>query len=143
MMHIRLAQFADLGWISDLWQKEMPSFWSSNMIESSFTEAGALTLVSCHQEEGIGFIMGTTLGCCEIYGIAVASSCQRRGVGGGLLQTFLEQAHSCGCSSVFLEVAETNVVARRLYERHAFHEIGKRSQYYNDVDALVLKHDLS
>jgi len=36
-----------------------------------------------------------------------------------------------GASRILLEVRESNRPARRLYEKHAFREVGRRLKYYN------------
>lgn len=62
----------------------------------------------------------------EILHLAVAPEHRRRGVGGALLQAFLEGRRG----RVFLEVRPSNVAARRLYQRFGFTEIGRRESYY-------------
>ena len=44
--------------------------------------------------------------------------------------------------NIFLEVRDSNKVARGLYERSGFTEIGVRTNYYGDEDAIVMKLDL-
>ena len=133
---IRDATLQDLPIIADLWARVMPSFWSADMIERSFEAKGSITLIGPE-----GFIMGTVLGMAEIYGIAVEPAHQGRGVGGQLLQAFTQRMDECGAPSVFLEVAETNESARRLYAAQGFYQIGRRPNYYKDVAALVLRKD--
>jgi ribosomal-protein-alanine N-acetyltransferase len=56
-----------------------------------------------------------------------------------LLQEFLALARSRGTEKVFLEVRESNLAARRLYEKSAFSESGRRRFYYREPqeDAIV------
>ena len=68
--------------------------------------------------------------------------------GDGLLQAALEAAEREGAKAVYLEVAEDNVAARRLYASHGFEEAGRRRAYYpragaGAVDALVLRRALN
>ncbi|HXF95509.1 MAG TPA: GNAT family N-acetyltransferase, partial [Gemmatimonadales bacterium] len=46
-----------------------------------------------------------------------------------------------GASAVYLEVRESNTVARRLYRRLGFEEVGRRARYYRrpEEDAVVLR----
>ena len=60
----------------------------------------------------------------EIENIAVAGRARRRGLGTRLLGEFLDLAQSRGAEAVFLEVRESNLAARRLYEKWAFVESG-------------------
>jgi ribosomal-protein-alanine N-acetyltransferase len=53
-----------------------------------------------------------------------------------------------GVASVFLEVDERNLPARRLYAGFAYREVGRRQSYYTESDgkagtALVLRCDLA
>lgn len=70
--------------------------------------------------------------------IAVKSSCRNRGIGSLLLACLLRNAEEKGADKAFLEVRDSNLVARRLYERFGFEVIGKRKNYYVDEDALIM-----
>jgi ribosomal-protein-alanine N-acetyltransferase len=81
----------------------------------------------------------------EILSIAVASARQGRGLARQLLDTNLRRLAALGARSVFLEVEEGNVSARRLYRRAGFQEVGRREAYYavgHGAAALVLRRDL-
>ena len=67
----------------------------------------------------------------EIENIVVATECLRQGIADQLLQALIDQAESAGASRILLEVRESNRPARRLYEKHAFREVGRRLKYYN------------
>jgi ribosomal-protein-alanine N-acetyltransferase len=77
----------------------------------------------------------------EIENVAVIGSARRRGLGSRLLGEFLNLVRERGGSEVYLEVRESNLAARRLYEKWAFVETGKRKAYYHDPpeDARVLR----
>ena len=48
-----------------------------------------------------------------------------------------------GAAAMFLEVSESNLAARALYEAGGFARAGLRRRYYADgTDALVLRRDL-
>src|SRR5271165_2313087 len=61
----------------------------------------------------------------EILNVAVDSRFRRQGVGERLLQVELERG-----GIHFLEVRESNVAARRLYEKKGFREVAVRKGYY-------------
>ncbi len=77
----------------------------------------------------------------ELGDIAVEESARGRGIGRTLLRTVLRELPPAGVRELFLEVRVSNTVARRLYERHGFEEVGRRSGYYTrpKEDALVLR----
>jgi [ribosomal protein S18]-alanine N-acetyltransferase len=66
----------------------------------------------------------------EILSVAVAPSARRAGLATTLLRHHLGRLVAAGGRKVFLEVAEDNVAALRLYQRHGFSEIARRKAYY-------------
>lgn len=76
----------------------------------------------------------------EIENVAVAPEARRLGLGEALLKEFLQVAGRRGCQMIFLEVRESNLAARALYEKCGFLESGRRKMYYADPpeDAQVL-----
>jgi len=78
----------------------------------------------------------------EIENIVVGTEFLRQGVGGSLMLAFIAQAGRLNASRVLLEVRESNGSARRLYEKYGFHEVGRRSAYYNHPreDALLYEY---
>jgi ribosomal-protein-alanine N-acetyltransferase len=77
----------------------------------------------------------------ELANLAVAPEARGRGLGGRLLDHFIEVARERGVERLFLEVRESNDVALRLYRSRGFHRIGRRKGYYDrpHEDALVLE----
>lgn len=101
-----------------------------------------LTLVVEENAEVVGFIVGSQVAQeCEIENIAVNGKARRRGLGTRLLGEFLELVRSRGGQEIWLEVRESNLAARALYEKWAFVETGRRKAYYQNPaeDALILK----
>lgn len=78
--------------------------------------------------------------------LRIATSPLRRGQGlaGALLRDCQTQLSVQGCTALFLEVRESNLAARALYERAGFFEVGRRKRYYQDPEeaALLLRSDL-
>lgn len=84
----------------------------------------------------------------EILSIAVAPEQRGRGLSRDLFLTHLGHLAGRGVRTVFLEVEENNMPARRLYERTGFAVVGRRERYYKDADgadlnALIMRRDLS
>ncbi len=77
----------------------------------------------------------------EIENLVVALEQRRHGVGSKLLQQLLHEAAEKGAKAIILEVRESNVPARRLYEKHGFSQEGRRPGYYQNPveDALLLR----
>lgn len=68
----------------------------------------------------------------ELENIVVAPAVRRMGIGMQLLDTLLVQARQNDSASIFLEVRESNMAARRLYEKLGFRENGRRRAYYTN-----------
>jgi [ribosomal protein S18]-alanine N-acetyltransferase len=92
----------------------------------------------------IGFIMSRlAAGEAEILSVAIGPNWRRRGFARPLLDLHLRHLAGLGARTVFLEVAEHNTPATRLYRRAGFHEVGRRQGYYDGAAAaLVLRRDL-
>ena len=79
----------------------------------------------------------------ELLTIAVAPNARRQGIADRLMTRSLAQA-ARKAETAFLEVAEDNRAALRLYQRHAFTQVGHRPAYYARtsgpaVAALILQ----
>jgi [ribosomal protein S18]-alanine N-acetyltransferase len=84
----------------------------------------------------------------EILTIAVDPRSRGAGQGRLLLRTHLGRLAALGVRSVFLEVAEDNRPALRLYRSFGFEEVGRREGYYGRragaaATALVMRRDLA
>jgi [ribosomal protein S18]-alanine N-acetyltransferase len=64
----------------------------------------------------------------ELLNLAVDPACRRRGLG----RRLLAELASMYRGTLWLEVRETNLVARKFYETLGFQEAGRRPQYYRD-----------
>jgi [ribosomal protein S18]-alanine N-acetyltransferase len=113
-------------------------------------EAWSPTVISLHIEMpgGFGFIderggmilSRTIMDEAEILTLAVMPAARRIGVARGLMDAALQHAGAAGAQAMFLEVAEENDEARRLYDRIGFSVVGRRPRYYaNGDDALVMR----
>ena len=82
----------------------------------------------------------------SIDNVAVSPSLQGRGLGAALLQGALRKMSRLGQQRCLLEVRESNVAARALYEKNGFVVDGIRSRYYKTEhgreDALLMSRRL-
>lgn len=79
----------------------------------------------------------------ELLTIAVPPALRNRGIARRLVAVFVEQARLRGAASAFLEVAEDNAPARRIYAGAGFTESGGRRGYYRTpegryIDAILM-----
>jgi ribosomal-protein-alanine acetyltransferase len=81
----------------------------------------------------------------EILNIAVRADFRRKGVASALLLAALDQLHRSAIADVYLELRESNLPARTLYERHGFTPSGCRKAYYHHPteDAVCMMRKLT
>ncbi|MGB0658712.1 MAG: GNAT family N-acetyltransferase [Mangrovicoccus sp.] len=120
----------------------MPRPWAAaefaELLEQRFS-----FLVADHPQ---AFALGRAIaGEAELLTIAVHPSAQGQGLGRATLAAFETQAVTrFQATEAMLEVAQTNIAARRLYEAAGFAQIGERPDYYRDqtgarVTALIYR----
>jgi [ribosomal protein S18]-alanine N-acetyltransferase len=80
----------------------------------------------------------------ELENIAVDPTAQRQGIGRQLLDSLFGMAKETKSEAVFLEVRESNIAARALYEKAGFTQTGRRKAYYQDTqeDAILYRRNL-
>ena len=78
----------------------------------------------------------------EIMNVVVDESFRRRGIATALLRALMTKAREEGAEVVFLEVAENNTAARRLYGRLGFRTVCVREKYYagSCENAIILQY---
>jgi ribosomal-protein-alanine N-acetyltransferase len=71
--------------------------------------------------------------------VVVAAEFLRRGIANELMRELIQSAQNEAASAILLEVRESNLPARGLYEKHCFREVGRRRAYYRDPaeDAIL------
>ena len=117
-------------------------------------EAWSATVISLHVglPGGFGFVDArggmilarAIMDEAEILTLAVLPDARRQGLGRDLLHAAMRRAAETDARTMFLEVAEDNGAARRLYTSQGFTEVGRRKRYYaNGDDALVMRVSLT
>lgn len=78
----------------------------------------------------------------EIYNVAVHPAARRRGLARRLTGLVLEAGRSLGLERALLEVRESNIAARSLYEGLGFRQCGLRRSYYAEPneDAVLYEY---
>jgi [ribosomal protein S18]-alanine N-acetyltransferase len=120
--------------------------WSDDEIEGLLLDRSVVAHRASVGGHLVGFIISRIIiDEAEILSVAVAPSRRERGLARRLLDLNLRRLAGLGTRTVFLEVDEGNVAARRLYRRAGFREVGRREGYYaagKGAAALVLRRDL-
>jgi len=103
---------------------------------------GRGVVLVAEEEEGqlCGFVCAKAVaGEWEIENVVVAAAFLRRGIANELVRELIHRAANEAASAILLEVRESNLPARGLYEKHGFREVGRRRVYYrNPVEDAIL-----
>ena len=123
--------------------------WSEDEFERLLLDRSVLAHRATLGHQPVGFIISRiAAGEAEILSVAVARAHQGRGLARRLLDLHMRRLAGLGVRTIFLEVDDDNVPARRLYARNAFRQVGRRAGYYPRPGsaagaALVLRRDLA
>jgi len=135
---IRCASLNDVPTILAIERQSGASHWTPEQYNKLITDG--VVLVAEETGNLRGFVCGKAVaGEWEIENVAVATEFLRRGIADTLVCDLIRRAQSEAALSVQLEVRESNLPARRLYEKHRFREVGRRKTYYTDPaeDAIL------
>ena len=115
------------------------SGWSENELDALIS--GRNVIADCAtdgpDETIAGFIISRiALDEAEILTIVVGSKFRNQEIGRALVDHHLFNLNRAGVRSIFLEVAEDNVAALRLYRNQGFQPVGVRKAYYSGVDGV-------
>jgi len=119
--------------------------WQSDLIARVLGTPGGYGFLARSKGVAIGFsLCRSAAGEGEILTLCVDPLSRRRGIGRGLLEASINEARRRHLDALFLEVAEDNAGAQRLYSAFGFIRVGLRPAYYHfssghSVDALTLR----
>lgn len=140
-MIVRKAVAADIPAVAALERSEFPDGADEGMLARLLDAEGGVILAAEEGGDLLGYIWARfVLDEGDIGNIAVAPGFRRRGAGAALLKALLEEAERRQAAVVQLEVRESNLAARRLYEKNGFETVGKRKNYYEKPaeDAILM-----
>lgn len=112
------------------WQHRLKSLFSSGNSDPRKTANNVVGLVG----------IWTALDQAHIVVIATHPNERRRGVGELLVLATITEALKNGATNATLEVRKSNTVARSLYRKYGFNDVGIRHRYYHDnrEDAIIM-----
>jgi len=147
---VERMRVADVEIIARLHARCFYDAWDSSMLRQILLMPGAFGLVACWGGRGsaIGFALGRIAADeCELLSLGIAPEHRARGVGAKLLAASMDHATSEGATRFFLEVAEDNQPALKLYRAHGLAAVGRRPDYYENASgprtaALTMRCDL-
>ena len=139
---LRPAETADIDQIVEIEQACFSDPWERRSLASLIGDSRVVFAVAEGDDRRIkGYVTAWfVLNEGEIGNLAVAPQWRGGGIGSSLLDGVISHTADRGVTRLFLEVRESNTVARQLYESRDFLEIGRRRRYYRQPveDAVVL-----
>jgi len=120
--------------------------WPFESYASLANSPGGILLLCEAKTQVVGFVAARQAADqAEILNIAVHIDFRRKGVASALLAGALDAFRRSAIAHVFLELRESNLPARKLYERHGFLRTGRRKSYYTNPteDALCMLRKLT
>lgn len=116
--------------------------WSAESLAQILAMPGACGWLLEADALPVGFALARfTLDEGEILLTGVLPAARGQGHGARLMRAVIAAARAAGMAKLFLEHAELNVAAARLYQRAGFFQIGRRLQYYSDPSSPSARYD--
>ncbi len=113
--------------------------WSEKALSEELENENSHFLVAV--SDGVTGYIGVQEICGEAYitNVAVFGKYRKSGIGRALLRAACDGAKSRGCEFITLEVRESNMPARSLYESEGFEKAGLRKNFYSSPaeDGLI------
>ena len=138
---LRPMRETDLRHVLHIERRSFSIPWSEATFRGLLRRQSAALLVGEEAGEVLGYaVLWFAADDAELGDMAVLPESRGRGLGRWLLDAALAEAARRGAKTVYLEVRESNVAARRLYERAGFRTAGVRADYYTQPteDAILM-----
>lgn len=133
--------------IIEIVNESSPDPWKRNFFSSELDVDNSVFIICIEEDSGIvvGFlIFRLFVDFIEIINIAVRKKYRMKGVGREMMDYLYDSAKRKNIGEVYLEVRESNFVARKFYNQCDFSIVSKRNFYYKNPleHALVLKRNI-
>lgn len=141
------ATAADAAALAALYAEALPPGWPANELAKACSDPSRAVLKATEGAHLHGFIiLQFAADEAEILAIAVAKHRRRLGYAASLLRRGISACRDRIMSCIYLEVAESNDPARKLYEKFGFLVTGRRENYYRSSSsafetALIMRRD--
>ena len=135
--HIETLRSTDIEVVAKVHAKCFFDAWAPPMLRQVLGMPGAFGYVA--RRAGYGSVVGFALGRvvadeCELLSLGVEPDFRSQGIGSQLLAASMSRAAAEKARWFFLEVAEDNKSALRLYKSYGLTGVGQRLDYYENAD---------
>jgi ribosomal-protein-alanine N-acetyltransferase len=140
-IRLRAATVSDNDLLAELNAANLPEEWDAEFFAGVLENPGGFGFIAEANGAPTGFVLARAVANeAEILAIGVSALYRRNGIARRLLQAAGASAGDRGAQALFLEVADDNEAAGKLYESQGFRLAGRRKRYYsNGQDALLLR----
>lgn len=140
LITIEQMTWADYEQIKEKLISDFDDFWSDSILKSELMGENKQYIVAKRENAIIGFA-GVMLvpPDMELMNIVTKKSERGKGIGTFLLNKIIEIAQNNKMEQILLEVSSKNYIAKKMYEKAGFVEIGLRKNYYSlQEDAIIM-----
>jgi len=78
----------------------------------------------------------------QLNNIGIKKEHRHRGLGTVMLNHIISYPHAVPPRKIYLEVSVNNAPARSFYRKNGFIETGRRTNYYDSIDAILMEREL-
>ena len=131
----------DIPYLAELERENFSVAWSEKSFEEELENSNARFYTARLGGVLVGYIGAINVcGEVSICNIAVEENLRNRGIGGSLLRQIEEISKFERAEFITLEVRESNLTAKRLYEKNGYKEVGLRKGFYQKPkeDAVLM-----
>ena len=143
MIEITKMTLLDFEEILPILLTDFDNFWSPNILKSELQNKNSIYFVAKENNEIAGFAGFTIfIDEADITNIVVKKNYRQKKIGYELMQALFNTASSLNLISITLEVCENNLPAISLYNKCGFIICGRRKNYYDNGDAILMRKQL-
>ena len=125
--------------ISSILESDFDEFWNSNVLEGELKNPNSKYIVAIIENQVVGYAgIWSILNEAHITNIVVKKDKRNNKIGTELLEELIKMAKKEKIEFLTLEVNVNNKIARNLYKKYNFKEVGTRKKYYNGLDDAII-----
>lgn len=130
---------SDFEIISPILSSDFDDFWSPEILKGELNNENSHYIVAKIDTEIVGFAgIWKSIDDIHITDIVVKKDFRKNGIGSLLLQKLITLTKELKFHELTLEVNSNNEIAKKLYLKFGFKELGVRKKYYNNTDDAII-----
>lgn len=136
---IREMNLQDFEEIKDTLQRDFDEFWNAHIFEEELKNEYSKYFCAVSNNKIVGFAgLWKSIDIMHITNIVVKKDMRNNGIGKQMLEKLISYSKEQNMEAITLEVHEENSIAKDIYEKYNFKNVGIRKNYYKDKSAIIL-----